>query len=240
MPIALLGLAPLLSFARPAGGQIPVYRAEPDPLVIEPAVAATPAPVAATPESAPAATPLPALPPARAEMISKPARASDLDYEDDETASEPAPRRGWYGWQTLIVDGASLSALVLGAGLSNGDGDAGGLVALGLLGYEFGPGIVHFVHRNPGRGFASMGLRLGMPLAGAFFGASAASNCDGFLCEAEGAAAGLLLGMAGAIALDAALFAYDEQPVKSPRMGWWVPRLAVTPRRAWIGIAGSL
>jgi hypothetical protein len=109
------------------------------------------------------------------------------------------------------------------------------------LGYEFGPGIVHFVHRNPGRGFASFGVRLGMPLAGAFLGASLFSNCDGYNCEQDGAGAGFLLGMAGAIAIDAAVFAYDDRRAPPTHVGpRLVPLASLRPGRAWVGFGGEL
>jgi hypothetical protein len=164
--------------------------------------------------------------------------------DDDDEPPAMAPRRTWYGWQTLIVDGAALSALLLGAAIDGSGTDGGNVALLGLLGYEFGPGIVHFVHRNPGRGFASFGVRLGMPLTGAFLGASVSSNCDGYRCEADGAALGFLLGMAGAIAIDAAVFAYDERRPSAERAtrasSSWAPLVSVQPGRAWVGVGGRL
>jgi hypothetical protein len=109
-----------------------------------------------------------------------------------------------------------------------------------LLGYEFAPGIVHFAHRNPGRALGSFGMRFGMPLAGAFIGASLASGCDGNQCEASGVAAGVLLGIGGAIAIDAAVFAYDDrQPALSGRSRWR-PLVSVSRRQAWVGVGGTL
>jgi hypothetical protein len=83
-------------------------------------------------------------------------------------------------------------------------------------------------------------MRLGLPLAGAFLGASLASGCDANLCEASGAGAGILLGMGAAIAIDAAVFAYDD--AKSPlgqRLGF-VPLVSVAPHQAWFGVGGDL
>jgi hypothetical protein len=161
--------------------------------------------------------------------------------DDDDELPALVPRRTWYGWQTLLVDGVALSAVLLGAGLDRAGNDGGVVTAFGLLGYELGPGIVHFVHRNPGRGFASFGVRLGMPLAGAFLGASFSSNCDGYRCEEDGAAAGFLLGMAGAIAIDAAVFAYDDRRPRAQRAALGlVPLASLQPGRAWIGFGGEL
>jgi hypothetical protein len=165
--------------------------------------------------------------------------AVDEESDDVEVGEQSRPR--WYGWQTLIADGSSLAALLLSAPLDEADaGDAGGtLAAFGLLGYELAPGILHFVHRNPGRGFASMGIRLGMPLAGAILGATLASNCNSNRCEEGGAVLGILLGMGGAIAIDAAVFAYAD-PKHPDRRFALRPMVSVTPRGGWVGLGGSL
>lgn len=246
-------LAALFSYERPAAAQIPVFpapEAEPSAAPPEsPPGATTPAaaeplpPPPAAPEALPpppvppagASSPEGALAPRKAAIITRPtpppANADD-DADDQLDVDDDATQAHWYGWQTLIADGASLSALLAG-------GQEESLVALGLLGYEFAPGIIHFAHRNPGRGFASFGIRLGMPLAGAFIGAALASNCNDNLCEAGGAAVGLLAGMGGAIAIDAAVFAYDDPKHPGRRVGL-VPLVSLLPGRAWVGVAGQL
>jgi hypothetical protein len=130
-----------------------------------------------------------------------------------------------------------LAGAVVQGGSDDGDGDI--FITTGLLGYELAPGIIHFAHRNPGRAFASFGIRLGMPLVGVFLGAAAASGCDGFLCETSGAGSGLLLGMAGAMAIDAALLAYEKPraPTQDARVA---PLLRLGPREAWLGLGGEL
>lgn len=161
------------------------------------------------------------------------------DSEGDDVA--PKPRRRWYGWQTLTSDGASLALILAAAGLeSSGADDGGALATAGLLGYEFGSGIIHFVHKNPGRAFGSMGIRLGMPLAGAFLGASVVSGCDDYFCEAGGAAFGLVLGMAGAMAIDAAVLAYDEPEPSDAVRPKLVPLVAFTRGGAVVGLGGAL
>jgi hypothetical protein len=72
-----------------------------------------------------------------------------------------------------------------------------------------------------------------------FLGAAAASGCDGFMCEAGGAGSGLLLGMGGAIAIDAALLAYEKPraPIQDARV---VPLLRLGSRQAWVGLGGEL
>jgi outer membrane usher protein FimD/PapC len=113
------------------------------------------------------------------------------------------------------------------------------LAYAGLLGYELAPGIVHFAHRNAGRAFASFGIRLGMPLAGAFLGGAAISDCSGDDCQATGIGLGFLLGMGGAIALDAALLAY-ESPEPRRQAARVMPVVSLARGHAWLGLAGEL
>jgi hypothetical protein len=237
------------TYAAPTLAQVPVYQApepepEPEP---EPGVSSPPVPAAVAP--APAAPGLLSsrTPPAKTNVITTPqAPADENEAEDQAEDARLGPRRHWYGWQTLAADGASLAALTLVVALSTQDrsrnvGNLSGLAWFGALGYELAPGIIHFVHRNPGRGFASMGLRLGLPLAGAFLGASAASGCSGgFACEAGGVGLGALVGMTGAIAIDAAVLAYDDAPATGSRGLSLTPLVSVTQRQAWVGFAGNL
>jgi hypothetical protein len=261
MRLALLALATsLFSYASPASAQIPIGQAERDPeLEPEPPRAAQeplppaaqePLPPAPLPAPGNSAQPLPAAngpAPAKADVIVAPSARREAEARaeaepDAELADElaAAPHSRWYGWQTLIADGASLATIIASASLSDGSDAHDTLAGLGLLGYEFAPGIVHFAHRNPGRGFASFGIRLGMPLAAAFLGASLASGCNTNLCEAGGAGVGVLLGMGGAIAIDAAVFAYDDAKRAPTRQLGWLPVVSVTPHQAWFGLTGTL
>ncbi|MES1187367.1 MAG: hypothetical protein ABUL60_26355 [Myxococcales bacterium] len=263
--LALLASATsLFSYAGPVSAQLPVFRAEPidepepapaTPIAPEPTAPLPPPPpapvgAALAPSSDDASRPVNAPAPAKAALITAPgahreaeARAEKERERDDAGDAEIELGRHWYGWQTLTADGVSITALLAGVTLS-GDGSnngAGqGLAWFGLLGYELAPGFVHFVHRNPGRGFASFGMRLGLPLAGAFVGASLASGCDSNLCEASGAGAGILIGMGAAIALDAAVFAYDDAKHPLARHVGLMPLVSVTPRLAWFGVGGDL
>ncbi|HYJ08047.1 MAG TPA: hypothetical protein VEX18_03540 [Polyangiaceae bacterium] len=247
-----LGTALALTQAPRASAQIPAFvPAEPQALEPEPEPEAEPPPAApaatdSAPLALPSGAPQPADPtPAKTDHLAPPGVQPAPAPSDDEVVDVVArPRRHWYGWQTLTADGASMLLLLAGAVAAENDtvGDSGDtMVTMGLIGYEFAPGIVHFAHGNPGRGFASFGMRLGMPIAGAFLGAATASGCDGFECEVSGAALGLLLGMGGAMAIDAAVFAYDD-PERTDQGGEarLVPLVAVAPRAAWLGLAGRL
>ena len=65
---------------------------------------------------------------------------------------------------------------------------------LGLSTYVLGGPIVHFAHGNAGKGFASLGLRVGAPLRVA---RSQISPTLGVSREAHGAGARAMLGLAG-------------------------------------------
>jgi hypothetical protein len=243
-----LGTALAMTQAPRASAQIPAFPpAEPQALVPEPEPPkAAPAAADSALPAPPSGTARPAEPtPAKTDHLAVPGvQPAPAPLDDDVVDVVERPRRKWYGWQTLTADGASMLLLIAGAVAAENDtlGDSGDtMVTMGLVGYEFAPGIVHFAHGNPGRGFASFGMRLGMPIAGAFLGAATSSGCDGFECEASGAALGLLLGMGGAIAIDAAIFAYDDpERTHQGREGRLVPLVAVAPRAAWLGLAGRL
>jgi hypothetical protein len=117
--------------------------------------------------------------------------------------------RTWYGWQIILIDGASLVVLLAGQGQSLPSGLAG-------IGYVAGGPTVHFAHGHVGKGFGSAGLRLGLPFAGALLGLAigAGQSCNG--CELtpalEDFAIGLLLGLVAAPVIDVAWLAYDEEP----------------------------
>jgi hypothetical protein len=127
---------------------------------------------------------------------------------------EPAPRKIWYGWQILAVDGGGQTlAVLLGVTLGNQDGGAIGL-GTGLATYALGGPIVHFAHGNVGKGFGSLALRVGLPPASAFTGAAIErSNCSSeMFCGLTGAALGLVVGTVSAIVLDTAVLAYKRVP----------------------------
>jgi hypothetical protein len=115
--------------------------------------------------------------------------------------------RRWYGGYTLMTDGIALASAIAG-GLTEPGGEPLFWVAGG--GYLFGAPIVHLVHGNPGRAAASLGLRVGLPIA--FVGVGlAVEDCEGRdFCGFASVLIGLPLGMATAIALDAAVLARDR------------------------------
>jgi len=114
----------------------------------------------------------------------------------------------WYGWQTLTVDGGTLLG---GTVLAAADPRAGAAVIIG--GYLIGPPIVHFAHGQIGRGFGDLGIRVGAPVVLGTVG-YLVFHRDGDLFD-SGGAVGLVLGFGfgvlGAIAVDAAVLAYEPR-----------------------------
>jgi hypothetical protein len=125
-------------------------------------------------------------------------------------APPPEPTRTWYGWQTLLADGASLGLILVSA---SGHGESlQGFTVAGVLGYFFAPPIVHWAHGNASNGFASLGIRAG----GALLVVVGAVGAYGGGHGSSGGGPGVALAVAGvvcmiaAIPIDAAALAYDE------------------------------
>jgi len=99
---------------------------------------------------------------------STPANTQDVVYDD-------------YRLTLLACDGAAVSMVILGAVLYDAD-DSGAAGTLSFLGgaatYVLGGPIVHFAHEQPGRGFGSLALRLGLPTVGVLIGFGLAGNCE--------------------------------------------------------------
>ena len=144
--------------------------------------------------------------------------------------------RTWYGWQTLMTDGASLLIGVTSIGTANA-----AMAGVGVATYELGAPIVHWAHGNVGTGFGSLGVRVLAPFAavgGAYLG----------LVGAYGGNAGLAvvgaIFMLGALVVppvvDAAVLAYDTGPAVSSNQREMriVPSFAPTKHGAEVGLAG--
>jgi len=119
------------------------------------------------------------------------------------------PKREWYGWQTLIVDGGSLGILIVGSS-TNSSAAAGAFFFTNIL----GPPIVHWAHGNVGTGFASFGIRGGAWLC-MIAGILATADFGGGSSKSDsGAGVALVavgvIGVLAAPAIDAAVFAFDD------------------------------
>jgi len=141
-------------------------------------------------------------------------------------APSAAPVGRWYGWQILLCDVAAEGFGV--AALASHS--VALLVPSGAIHVLGGP-IVHWAHGNVGRGFASLGLRLVLPTAGALIGVAAKS---GSAAAIGGGIGGLL-----AIVLDVSVLARDTRPAALSNARAPVVFASVTPQGAAVGVAGS-
>lgn len=138
-----------------------------------------------------------------------------------------------YRWQVFLADSASLAIAFSG----NKTG-----ITLSGAGYVLAAPIIHLSHDEGGRAGASLLLRLGLPIAGAFGGAALTRHAcapddedcdDGAL---EGAILGFGLGILTAMVVDTAFIA---RPIKSHRTTTtWVPQVAITGQHVGLGVAG--
>lgn len=170
-----------------------------------------------------------------------------LDSLDDRPPPPPKTtttrtRSDWYGWQSLVIDGAA-DALMVAGSLSRGS--SGPVVALGAVAHVVGGPIVHFAHGNGTGALISAGLRLGGPLVlgGVTAGVTAAicrsasSDC-GYAAFGFGII-GFLLGVPASQIIDATVFGYEPVPLEPARASM---RFSVVPtpdgRGMGMGLAG--
>lgn len=152
----------------------------------------------------------------------------------------PTRERRWYGWQTLATDGVAigLSVLSLSTVETRNSSASSVFAVVSASTFLCGAPVVHFAHGHVGKGFGSLGLRLGLPVGGALIAAAIARPCGGdFGCLGE-SALGFLVGTGSAIAIDAAVLANEE--VSRPRQGLVAtPVVAAVPGQAWAGVRAS-
>lgn len=168
-------------------------------------------------------------------------------------AAAPTTETSWYGWQTLIADGAALTLAGATLAASRTDLVSTGLGLTSLGAYALGAPIVHFAHGNAGRGFASLGIRTAAPIvsgvATGLLGVvlECAAGCGGEWGGAAGmligGAAGVAVGVVGSVVVDAAVLAREDVPVEKPREQSLrvVPNAGYDPKRgaATFGLSGS-
>jgi hypothetical protein len=127
----------------------------------------------------------------------------------DYLADEARPTRRWYGWQTLIVDGAASVALLTLASQSRSSND--GWLAPVTGTYLLASPIIHVAHGHPGKALLSLGIRgVGPLLIAAAF---ASGSSSGELGTVNGPLLVLgVLAIPAAIAVDAAAIAREGTP----------------------------
>lgn len=142
--------------------------------------------------------------------------SSNVPGPDDSPAS--SNDYSWYGWQLLFSD---VAALGMTAAFAENSG-----VYLGGATWALAPGVIHALHGNPGRGAASLGLRITLPVLGAVIGASGGNYqqctrqaadpdaCDNRLDEAV---TGVLVGSVIAMLVDYSAFAWQTSDTSAPQ-----------------------
>jgi hypothetical protein len=107
-------------------------------------------------------------------------------------SAEPAEETHWYGWQTLLADGASFTLLF--SSLASDSGQA--LPALGLGAFLLGGPVIHLAHDRGGVAAGSLALRVGLPVAGGFIGlkASECKRVNDYSCDDPGEGLAVVVG----------------------------------------------
>jgi hypothetical protein len=148
--------------------------------------------------------------------------------------------RVWYGWQTLIVAGTSTAA-----GLAVNETASYGFCGVALV---VGGATVHWVHGHIARGFASIGLDLGLGLAGAGLGALIGESSNRAPDDGShatyatfGALAGVSVGLGVALLIDVAALGYDDvSDATAPRsQAWMAPTMRLARGGGMLGVAGE-
>lgn len=148
--------------------------------------------------------------------------------------SAPRPKGTWYGWQTLVVDGAAASLAIAGVFVMlNRDTHEGGAMALYLAAtmYAVGAPVTHWAHGNVSAGLGSLGMRL-LTVGVVYVVATSV-----FHGSSEGDAAGTLA--IAVPAVDASLWAYDTRGARPAQQVTLNPTVAPTKDGATVGLVGS-
>jgi hypothetical protein len=158
----------------------------------------------------------------------------------------------WYGWQNLLCDAGALGLVLGGAALTTEYAEdhfsastptvAPYVMGAGAVTYAVCSPAVHYAHGGRGQAGGALGLRIGLPVAGALVGSkleSCPQHEDAGFCG-TGLFVGLGVGIVSAIALDVALLAYEDVSPKPSSSAWTVsPTWAIAPGRATFGMMGA-
>jgi hypothetical protein len=99
---------------------------------------------------------------ALAVLLASAARGQEEAPVEPPIDSAAPASRGWYGWQILIIDAASIGLLARGL---SGKGDSTAAIA-GGVGFALGPVVIHALHKNSGGLARDLVFRVLIPAAG--------------------------------------------------------------------------
>jgi hypothetical protein len=120
----------------------------------------------------------------------------------------PLTKRQAYGWQTLATDGAGVGLIIVGGALQFEGPVAITATSVGVGSLFLGGPMVHVAHGRWPIGVLDFGMRLTLPIVGAYVGSQ---YCPG---ECWGPVlAGFMIGVAP-IWIDAGLLAWEDVPVE--------------------------
>jgi hypothetical protein len=175
----------------------------------------------------------PGVTPPAASPVQVPVAGGD-DGQADTGGSE------WYGTPIIVVDSLAMGTSVLALRNSFKDKSAG-MWALGSVSLVFSGPIVHLSRGEGGNAAISLGLRLGMPVIGAFLGsAHYKANC--LECpggeELESVVVGVMIGAAAASLIDIVLVARTRSTRKRAATTAWAPQLGIGDSQVTAGVAG--
>lgn len=150
-------------------------------------------------------------------------------------AARPERQRAYYGWQLL---GTDIASLLVGQAIS----DSGTGALTGMTGYALGAPIIHAIHGNYGTAFASLGLRLGLPVAGGFMGGVVYSIKYEYedMDVLAYIAVGLVLGATTATLVDSLLLGWTDERAPEPEESRYglVPQISVGENGVSLGVLG--
>ncbi len=172
------------------------------------------------------------------------ARAADAAQEGGASSGASGEPR-WYGWQTLLADGAAVSAVVAAFSSGANRGGSTSFYLASASAYALAAPMVHLFHRRPLVALEDVGIRLGAPAVLALVGYGLGQG-DHESFVPPGGLEALALGAVGvvaAIVFDSAWLAnepvaQDGTPAATSRISW-SPRLRITARGPSVGIVGS-
>lgn len=142
------------------------------------------------------------------------ARGQEQVPVETPTDSAAPAARGWYGWQILLIDAASIGLLANGL---SGKGDSTAAIA-GALGFALGPVMIHALHKNSGAIVRDLLGRALIPAVGivAVWSTVFLEQCNLEQCleEAIGGAAIVVVSAITAMVMD---YGSSFEPATGPR-----------------------